>query len=117
MYVDLLPGDVSSGDLTDPAVVGEDAAIDVDAEPGRWLTPERPGSREGWEDMESFALRQRDQGLRDRLARAIEGAGAFGRFRDLVHTEGLAGRWQVYSDDRRWGRARDALADAGIRIF
>jgi hypothetical protein len=115
VYVDLLTGDVFSGDFTDPALVGEDAAVDVEAEPDRWVWLERAGSREGWEDMEAFALRQRDHVVRDRLARAIEGAGAFRRFRDLVHSEGLAEQWQIYSDDRRWGRARDALADAGIR--
>jgi hypothetical protein len=46
----------------------------------------------------------------------IEGSGAFRRFRDLVHGEGLGEQWQIFSDDRRWGRARDALADAGIRV-
>ncbi|MEV8024177.1 hypothetical protein [Microbacterium sp. NPDC080220] len=117
VYVDLLTGEAFSGDFTDPAIVGEDAVIDVEAEPDRRVWLERAGSREGWEDMEAFALRQRDHALRDRLARAIEGAGAFRRFRDLVHDEGLAEQWRIYSDDRRWGRARDALADAGIRVF
>ena len=115
VHVDLLTGDVFSGDFTDPALVGEDAAVDVEAEPDPWVWLERAGSREGWEDMKAFALRQRDHVVRDRLVRAIEGAGAFRRFRDLVHSEGLAEQWQIYSDDRRWGRAREALADAGIR--
>ncbi len=116
VYVDLLTGEVFSGDFTDPAIVGEDAVIDIDAEPDRWIWLERAGSREGWEDMEAFALRQRDHALQDRLIRAIEGAGAFRRFRELVHDGGLAEQWQIYSDDRRWGRARDALAEAGIRV-
>lgn len=116
VYVDLLTGDVFSGDLTDPVLVGEDAAIDIDAEPDRWIWLERTGSREGWEDMAAFALRQSDRALRDRLAHAIEGKGAFRRFRELVHAEGIAEQWRVFSDDRRWGRARDALADAGVRV-
>jgi hypothetical protein len=114
VWVDLRNGDVFGGDLTDPLIVGEDAAIDVEAAPDRWLRLDRTGSRDGWEDMETFALRQPDHALRDRLARAIEGKGAFRRFRDLVHEEGLAEQWQVFSGDRRWGRARDALAEAGI---
>ncbi|MGX1702602.1 IS1096 element passenger TnpR family protein [Microbacterium sp. NPDC055357] len=117
VYVDVLTGEAFSGDFTDPAIVGEDAAMNVEAEPDRWVRLERAGSRDRWEDMEAFVLRQRDSALRDRLIRAIEGAGAFRRFRDLVHDEGLAEQWQIYSDDRRWGRARDALADAGIRVF
>lgn len=116
-YVDLRTGDTFSGAFTDGAIVGEDAAIDVEAEPDRRVWLERAGSRDAWEDMEAFALRQRDPALRDRLIRAIEGTGAFRRFRDLVHDEGLAEQWQIYSDDRRWGRARDALADVGIRVF
>jgi hypothetical protein len=116
VYVDLLTGDAYSGDVIDPAIVGEDAVIDVDAEPDRWAWLERTGSRDAWEDMQEFALRQRDRGLRDRLAQSIEGSGAFRRFRDLVHGEGLGEQWQIFSDDRRWGRARDALADAGIRV-
>lgn len=116
VYVDLVTGDAYGGDLTDPAIVGEDAVIDVDAEPDRWAWLERTGSRDAWEDMQEFALRQRDRALRDRLTRVIEGKGAFRRFRDLVHGEGLAEQWQIFSDDRRWGRARDALADAGIRV-
>lgn len=117
VYVDLVTGDAYGGDVTDPAIVGEDAVIDVDAEPDRWAWLERTGSRDAWEDMQEFALRQRDRALRDRLTHAIEGNGAFRRFRDLVHGEGLAEQWQIFSDDRRWGRARDALADAGIRVF
>ena len=117
VWVDLRTGDVFAGDVTDRAMVGEDAGIDVDAEPDRWVWLERTGSREGWEDMEEFALHQPDRALRGRLTHAIEGKGAFRRFRDLVHDEGLAERWQIFSDDRRWGRARDTLADAGIRVL
>jgi hypothetical protein len=116
VYVDLLTGDAYSGDVTDPAIVGEGGVIDVDAEPDRWAWLERTGSRDAWQDMQEFALRQRDRALRDRLTHAIEGNGAFRRFRDVVHGEGLAEQWQTFSDDRRWGRARDGLADAGIRV-
>lgn len=116
VYVDRVTGEAFSGDVTDPALVGEDAAIDVDAEPDRWISLERAGSRDRWEDMEAFALHQHDPALRDRLARAIQGGGAFRRFRDIVDDEGLAEHWQNYSQDRQWGRARDALADAGVRV-
>jgi hypothetical protein len=66
--------------------------------------------------MESFAERQHDPGLRERLERAIEGKGAFRRFRDLVHDEGVAEQWNVFSTDRKWGRARAFLAGEGIRV-
>ncbi|MEZ5151112.1 hypothetical protein ACFWDA_18885 [Rhodococcus zopfii] len=54
--------------------------------------------------------------MRERLQRAIEGKGAFHRFRDPVHREGLAEPWYAFCADRRLGRAREFLADNGIRV-
>jgi hypothetical protein len=111
-YVDLQSGYVYSEEE-----VEDDDAIDVDEDPDRWLGFSSRGSRSGWLDMESFAQRQRDPALRGRLERAIEGKGAFRRFRDLIHDEGIADQWYVFSTDRQLGRARDFLADRGIRVI
>ncbi|MGV9743391.1 hypothetical protein ACWDTG_00515 [Rhodococcus zopfii] len=54
--------------------------------------------------------------MRERLQRAIEGKGAFHRFRDPVHRERLAEPWYAFCADRRLGRAREFLADNGIRV-
>lgn len=62
------------------------------------------------------AERQHDHALRARMERAIQGRGAFRRFRDLVHEEGLAEQWYAFSSDRQQGRARDFLAEEGIRV-
>ena len=115
-YLDLCTGEVYDDSATDPMLVGAEAAIEVDEEPDRWLRFDRTGSRDGWRDMAAFAERQRDPALRERLERAIEGKGAFGRFRDLVHEENLAEQWYAYSTDRQMGRAREFLADEGIRV-
>lgn len=115
-YLDLQTGEVYDESMADPGMVGEDLAVDVDSEPDRWLWFDRMGSRDGWRDMASFADRQRDSSLRDRLERAIEGKGAFRRFRDLVHQEGLADQWRAFSTDRQLGRAREWLAAEGIRV-
>lgn len=115
-YVDLRTGEVYGDSATDPMIVGEDAVIDVEAEPDRWLSFDRIGSREGWQDMATFAERQHEETLRERLQRAIRGSGAFRRFRDLVNEEGLADRWYAFSTDRQLGRARELLADKGIRV-
>jgi hypothetical protein len=116
-YVDLRTGDVWNDDATDPMMVGDDAAIDVEQEPDRWLRFERIGPRDGWLDMAAFAERQRDEALRQRLVRALEDKGAFRRFRDLVHAEHLAEPWNTFSTDRRLGRAREFLAGQGIRVI
>ncbi|MDF3311659.1 hypothetical protein P3H15_42525 [Rhodococcus sp. T2V] len=42
--------------------------------------------------------------------------GAFRRFRDLVHQESLTEQWYAFSTDRQLGRAREFLADQGIRV-
>ena len=101
-YLDLRTGQVYDDSSTDPMMVGEDAAVDVEAEPDRWLRFDRTGSRNGWRDMAAFAERHHDAALRERLERAIEGKGAFHRFRDLVHHESLADQWYAFSTDRQW---------------
>ncbi|MET1088844.1 MAG: UPF0158 family protein [Arthrobacter sp.] len=115
-YLDLRTGQVYDEAATDPMMVGKDAAIDVEEEPDRWLRLDRTGSANGWRDMAAFAERQHDEALRERLERAIEGKGAFYRFRDLIHAEDLAEQWHVFSTDRQMGRAREFLADNGIRV-
>lgn len=115
-YLDLHTGDVYGDSSTDPAMVGEDAAIDVEQEPDRWLRFDSVGSRHGWDDMAAFAARNHDAALQDRLERSIEGKGAFRRFRDIVHQEGLAEQWYAFAFDRQLGRSRDFLAGEGIRV-
>ena len=114
-YVDLRTGEVVSDVLLDPDWVGEND-VDVEEHPDRWLRYDRVGSRAGWQDMVDFAGRQRDQALRSRLEAAVEGQGAFRRFRDLLDEEGLGDRWHAFSDDRQHGRAREFLAAHGIRV-
>lgn len=115
-YVDLHTGDVFDDGFTDSGVVGEDAVIDVEEDPDRWLEFDISGSRDGWRDMASFVEQLRDAALRDRLERAIEGKGAFRRFRDIVQQDGMGQQWTTFADDRKLGRARAFLANAGIRV-
>lgn len=76
-YIDLHSGEVYNEILADPMMFGEDAVIDVYEDPARWLRFDGSGSRDGWQDMNAFAERQRDKGLRTRMERATEGKGAF----------------------------------------
>ncbi len=115
-FLDLRTGDVHDDDATDPMIVGDDIALDVDSEPDRWLRVDRVGSRAGWQDMVAFAEAQPDRGLRHRLEQAVEGKGAFRRFRDVIHDLDLAPRWYAYATDRQLGRARAFLAENGIRV-
>ncbi len=87
-----------------------------DHEPDRWLWVECEGSRDGYRDMEDFIATVADPHQAEVLAVAVEGRGAFRRFRDVLHRwPDLVERWHGFSDDRRIGRAREWLADAGYR--
>jgi hypothetical protein len=90
---------------------------DPDAEePDRWLWVECEGSRDSYRDMEDFIASLEDPHRAELLAVAIEGRGAFRRFKDGLHRwPDLVDRWYAFSDDRRIGRARAWLSDAGFR--
>jgi predicted nucleotidyltransferase len=73
------------------------------------------GSREAYGDMEDFAGRVRDSRARDLLARAIEGRGAFRRFKDtLLEFPELREAWFKFHDARMQRRALEWLARAGL---
>lgn len=116
-YLNVQSGETVAPVLTDAAMVGEDAVVDVEGTEWTWV--ERPSStREDWQDMEDFS---RAEGiapdLADRMRRAIEGKGAFRRFGDVVHEhESVLARWLTYRDDRRLGRARALLAAQDITV-
>jgi hypothetical protein len=72
------------------------------------------GSREGWRDMANFIATVDDRVVADRLVAAIEGRGAFSRFRrELDRRPELIGPWKAFSAECRVGRARSWLACAG----
>lgn len=79
-----------------------------------WLLVEGQGSRDGYHDMETFIDRLDDDTIADLLAVAIQGRGAFRRFKDtLTRWPDLLEAWFSFSEDRQLGRARAWLADHG----
>ncbi|MGH2763789.1 MAG: UPF0158 family protein [Thermoleophilaceae bacterium] len=73
------------------------------------------GSREAYGDMEDFVKRVRDARARDLLSRAIEGRGAFRRFKDaLLELPELRQAWFAFHDARMQRRALDWLAAEGL---
>jgi hypothetical protein len=72
-------------------------------------------SRAGYEDMEDFIETVSDERLRNRLWRAIEGRGAFGRFRDkLLDHPNERDRWHTFKDERERERAIEWLRSEGV---
>lgn len=109
--IDLATGEVWPQVALDYAAeTGEDDEEDEDG----WLWVECEGSRAGYRDMEVFIETVQDETPADRLARSIQGRGAFRRFKDVLADQpGLLERWQGFSEDRQRGRARAWLAVEG----
>ena len=116
-YVNTCTGEALSAMFTDAGYVGDEYVVDVE-EDEAWQWVPALDSDTGWRDMEAFAERVPDAAMRERLLRAIEGRGAFRRFKDVLHQEAdesLRARWYLESEDLGWGRARETLAGFGIR--
>jgi hypothetical protein len=81
----------------------------------RWyIWPE--GSAEGYRDMVDFARRITDEHLVELLDVALDGKGAFRRFKDVIYRyPDERERWHRFSNDRTRGRARAWLAAEGYR--
>lgn len=102
-------------------------AVDVEAyfgipEPDDWEDPDAwihvapTGSRPAYRDMVAFADQVTDPDLAERLYDALDGRGAFARFRRIVFDQAPIGEaWRAFSQERELGRARAWLADEGYR--
>ena len=112
------PLDCRTGDAWPQAVLddwaGDGDAPDADAEPDRYRFVPNEGSREGWRDMRDFAAGANEDTVREQLLDAIDGRGAFSRFRRVLDRhDDLRASWQSYSAEVRVGRAREWLAVEG----
>lgn len=96
---------------------GEIAGVpDEDNDPDRWLPVDCRGSHDSYHDMETFIDTLADSHQADRLRIAIQGRGAFRRFKDILgRTPDELDRWYAFSEERQRGRARVWLADAGYQ--
>ena len=112
--IDLLTGEVwPQFALDDTDDLGDDDPDETD-DAARWLWVEGEGSRPGYRDMELFIAGLGDLEAANQLGIAIEGRGAFRRFKQvLARRPELLDRWFGFSEDRRRGRARAWLADSG----
>jgi hypothetical protein len=115
-FLDLQTGEVIPYVVPDSDKAADEERGDREAEPDRWLFLPCLGSRAVRQDMAEFAAMIKYRPMRLRVEQAIEGLGAFHRFRDLIYAEGLASDWHAFSDGRRIARAREFLAELGVRV-
>jgi hypothetical protein len=114
--------DLGSGEVWPAAAieyaqdVGELEENEDEEDNDRWLWVPCQGSRDGYRDMELFAARIGDAGLRGRLEQALTGRGVFRRFKDvLAESPRHLQEWYAFKDERQRGRARNWLASEGYR--
>ena len=75
-------------------------------------------SHEGYEDMVDFIATVKDEHLAELLEVAINGKGAFRRFRDvLLNYPEERERWFQFKDDKTQERALEWLDDIGVSLI
>jgi mannose-6-phosphate isomerase-like protein (cupin superfamily) len=112
-YLDPATGEVY------PAFEGEVLGADgepVDLDETDWMALGGEQSRDSYRDMQVFAEAVWDPTIRRRLLDALDGRGAFGRFRSVVHntSERLGPTWNRFRDARSEIRAIEWLVDTGL---
>ncbi len=81
----------------------------------RYIAVPAADSGEGYRDMEDFIATVKDDRLQDYLWRAIAGRGAFGRFKDILHSHfHERERWFEFQETRQLQRMMEWLEAEGI---
>jgi hypothetical protein len=113
--LDRLTGQVWPPAAVDYVADAGEEDVDFD-DPDRWLAVTPEGSAAAYRDMTSFVATVADEALADKVHRAVQGRGAFRRFRDtLADADDEFTRWHRFAADRQRGRARAWLADQGYQ--
>ena len=88
---------------------------EIDEDPDRYEQVPKAESHEGYGDMEDFIATVEGEHLAELLEVAINGKGAFRRFKDvLARYPEERERWFRFKDDRMEQRALEWLDDIGI---
>ena len=83
----------------------------------RYVEVPKADSREGYGDMEEFIETVQDERLQNKLWRAIEGKGAFRRFKDvLFYHPAERERWFKFKDECLKRRALEWLESLDIEV-
>jgi len=89
----------------------------IENEPGRYEQIPQIESNEGYEDMQDFVATVEDEHLAELLEVAINGPGAFRRFKDvLLNYPEERERWFEFKDERMEQRTLEWLDEIGINL-
>jgi len=90
----------------------------LDSEPERYLSIPTESSREGYQDMVAFTESLEDENLKEKLWIALDGRGAFRRFKDVLlsHPEKRE-EWFKFQDERLEKRVMEWLEENEIELI
>jgi hypothetical protein len=95
--------------------MADDAEAMLNDEKGRFVEIPKISSHEAYEFMENFLWGIKDEKIKDRLLRAIQGRGAFRRFKDTISEwPDLEKRWYEYEEEAIRKEVLDWLESIGI---
>jgi len=117
-YLDLKTGEILLiSDYMDDEDT-EDLKARVEEDCHRYERIPRVESYEGYDDMEDFVVTVKDKHLAELLEVAINGKGAFRRFKDvLTNYPEERERWFCFKDERMEQRALEWLDDIGVSLL
>ena len=116
-YLDLETGEILfTSDYMDDEE-SEKLQDNINEQPDRYQRIPKAESHEGYEDMEDFIATVEDEHLAELLEVAIEGKGAFRRFKDVLarYPKEEQG-WFHFKDERMEQRALEWLDDIGVSL-
>lgn len=116
-YLDLKTGKVLmiSENMDDEEI--EKLTDEIDENPDRYERIPRAEPHDAYEDMDDFIATVEDKHLVELLEVAIDGKGAFRRFKDvLVRYPEERERWFRSKDEMMEAKASEWLNDIGIRL-
>jgi len=116
-YLDLEAGEILFiSDYMDDEEGGR-SRNSIDEQPRRYERIPKVESHRGYEDMEDFIATVEDEQLVELLEVAMNGRGAFRRFKDvLARYPEERERWFRFKDDRMKQRALEWLDDIGVVV-
>jgi len=90
----------------------------LDSEPERYLNIPTESSREGYQDMVAFTESLEDENLKEKLWIALNGRGAFRRFKDvLLSYPEKREEWFKFQDKRLEKRVMEWLEENEIELI
>jgi len=114
-YLDLETGAVRWREGEEGEREGAEEADEALEQPGRYVPVPRMEGHEAYAGMQDFAAGVEDDNVRERLLIALDGEGAFGRFRRVVAADReLEARWHAARQSALLERALRWLATLGI---